>query len=90
MLEKCFHFISQSLLMAHLLGRGPSTFWQKDSRHYTSSHTTEEHLTQIPGHLACGPQLHCCAQPSSSSHMHKPTLAWLAAAAPGQHLVSDR
>lgn len=35
--------------MAHLLGRGPSISWQKDSRYRTTSHTTEERLTQILG-----------------------------------------
>lgn len=32
-------------------GRGSSTFWQKHSKHNTSSHTTEGHFTQILGLL---------------------------------------
>lgn len=67
MLEKCFHFISQSLLMAHLLGRDPRTSWRKDSRHRTTTHTGEEHLTPLLVPL----QLRGFAWPSSSSHIHR-------------------
>ena len=47
MLEKCFHFTSQSLLMAHLLGRDSQTSWQKDNRHRTTTHTGDEHLAWL-------------------------------------------
>lgn len=53
-LEKWFHSISQSLRMAHLLGRCPQTSWWKDSRHHAMTHTGDEHLAQLPVFL----QLH--------------------------------
>lgn len=46
-LEKWYHFISQYLLMAHLLVRCPQSSWWKDSRYHTMTHTGEEHLTQL-------------------------------------------
>lgn len=57
MLEECFHFIS---LMAHLLGRGPSTFWQKD----TTPRLTPQKSTD-PG--ALGPEV-----PSSTTLLRLP------------------
>ncbi|KAK4824409.1 hypothetical protein QYF61_014720 [Mycteria americana] len=44
---------------------------------------------QILVPLNCAPQLHGFAQPSSSSHIHRTTLAWWAATGPRQHHVSD-
>jgi len=75
MLEKCFHFISQSLLTAHLLGRGSQTM----------TRTGEEHLARL---LALPS---CVALPSLPlPHTSTEALAWQAAADPEQHLVSDR
>lgn len=72
--RKMFHFISQSLLMAHLLGRDPHTSWRKDSRHRTTTLTGEEHLTPLLAPL----QLRGFAWPSSSSHIHRQNHSGLA------------
>lgn len=51
MLEKYFHFISQSLPMAHLLQKNPWNSWQTDSRHGNTTHAEEENLARFLTHL---------------------------------------
>lgn len=91
--EKCFHFISQSLLTAHLPGRGPRTTWWKESRYRTTTDSGEEHLSRllVPLQL-CSPAAWLClaflflTHPRNLSGLVRSNRSW---ATPGLRQVTD-